>query len=205
MDYDHLFKVLVVGHSGVGKTSLLHRYTDRTFSEAHYTTIGVDYKLKTISLEIRGIPKVLKLQMWDTAGQERFNSITLNYFRGAHGVMLVFALDDMDSFQRLGYWMDMVEQQHVEFKYLIGNKCDLPGSVVTDEMVKAFCENYPGMTYIKTSAKTGQRVESAFLDMTTQLAERMIDMENRDKPTLNLHRQTTKEESTSTKCCGGTG
>merc|ERR1719379_3281515 len=93
----HLFKLLLVGDSCVGKSSLLLRFIDNTFSEQFISTIGVDFKIKTI--EIGG--KVIKLQIWDTAGQERFRTITTSYFRGAQGILLVYDVSDRGSFDNI--------------------------------------------------------------------------------------------------------
>ena len=93
-DYDHLFKLLIIGDSGVGKSSLLVRFADNTFSGNYITTIGVDFKIRTI--EING--ERVKLQIWDTAGQERFRTITSTYYRGTHGVIVVYDVCSGDSF-----------------------------------------------------------------------------------------------------------
>ena len=93
-DHDHLFKLLIIGDSGVGKSSLLVRFADNTFSGNYITTIGVDFKIRTI--EING--ERVKLQIWDTAGQERFRTITSTYYRGTHGVIVVYDVTSGDSF-----------------------------------------------------------------------------------------------------------
>ncbi len=212
MDYDFLFKVLLVGQTNVGKTALLQRFIDDKFYEQSFSTIGVDYKLKTLDVPVNEVNRTVKLQLWDTAGQERFHAITTSYFRGAHAVMLVFSLDDMHTFQRVQYWIDVVESQHVDYKILIGNKSDLKPHQVSDEMITEFLKNHPGIQYMETSAKTGRFVETTFVDLAIALAEKisaarqMSALENNGKDVLPkiVHAQ---EEVTNSgnRCCGGTG
>ena len=95
--FDHIFKVLLIGDSGVGKSSILLRFTDDTFEEQMASTIGVDFRVKTVALG----GKACKLTIWDTAGQERFRTLTSSYYRGAHGIILVYDVNDRDSFAHL--------------------------------------------------------------------------------------------------------
>ncbi|KAK0832473.1 ras GTPase, partial [Friedmanniomyces endolithicus] len=95
--YDYLFKLLLIGDSGVGKSCLLLRFADDTYTESYISTIGVDFKIRTIELD----GKTVKLQIWDTAGQERFRTITSSYYRGAHGICVVYDVTDMDSFNNV--------------------------------------------------------------------------------------------------------
>uniref|UniRef100_A0A915E9C2 Ras-related protein Rab-35 n=1 Tax=Ditylenchus dipsaci TaxID=166011 RepID=A0A915E9C2_9BILA len=122
-DYDHLFKLLIIGDSGVGKSSLLLRFADNTFSANYITTIGVDFKIRTIS--IRG--QKIKLQIWDTAGQERFRTITSTYYRGTHGVIVVYDVTSGESFSNVKRWLHEIESNcdNVQ-KILVGNKIDEP-------------------------------------------------------------------------------
>ena len=95
--YDYLFKLLLIGDSGVGKSSLLLRFSDDTYDTNFNSTIGVDFKIKTVDLD----GKVVKLQIWDTAGQERFRTITCSYYRGAHGIIIVYDVTDTESFDNV--------------------------------------------------------------------------------------------------------
>ena len=153
--YDYLFKILIIGESGVGKTCLLLRFTEDSFTTTFLTTIGIDFKIKIINLE----NKLIKLQIWDTAGQERFRTITKTYYKGAHGIILTYDVTDQDSFKNIRNWIKQIEanaQGNVK-RVLVGNKCDKPDRVVTEEEGKKLADDY-SMSFFETSAKTNKNV-----------------------------------------------
>nr|CDS22605.1 ras protein Rab 10 [Echinococcus granulosus] len=120
--YDLLFKLMLIGDSGVGKTCILFRFVDDSFSSSFISTIGIDFKIKTV--EIDG--KRIKLQIWDTAGQERFQTITASYYRGAMGIMLVYSVTCRKSFENISKWMSNITNlasEEVE-KIIVANKTD---------------------------------------------------------------------------------
>ncbi|EGR29448.1 Ras-related protein ric1, putative [Ichthyophthirius multifiliis] len=120
---DYQFKILLIGNSGAGKSCVLMRFTDNLFVNSFYNTIGVDYKAKTIQYE----KKKIKLQIWDTAGQERFKTITSSYYKGAHGIAIIYDISDRNSFENVREWMNQIEsfaREDVK-KILVGNKSDL--------------------------------------------------------------------------------
>ena len=121
--YDQNIKLLLIGDSGVGKTCLMLRYAQGTFSETFITTVGIDYKYKFI--EIDG--KKVRLEIWDTAGQERFKAITRSYLRGAQGILCVYDVTDSNSYDHVSSWMLQIKQYAdlKVVKVLVGNKCDL--------------------------------------------------------------------------------
>lgn len=162
-DYDHLFKLLIIGDSGVGKSSLLVRFADNTFSGNYITTIGVDFKIRTI--EVGG--ERVKLQIWDTAGQERFRTITSTYYRGTHGVIVVYDVTSGESFANVKRWLHEIDQNcDVVNRILVGNKCDDPDRrVVIKEDAQRFADQM-GIKLYETSAKENLNVEEMFRSIT---------------------------------------
>ena len=124
-DYEYLFKILLVGNSNVGKSSLFLRFVDEIWKENFVPTIGVDFKIKSIKID----NKTIKLQIWDTAGQERFKSILSSYYKGANGILLLYDITNINSFKSLSNWLIDIEKNSSKNvkKILIGNKCDLEG------------------------------------------------------------------------------
>ena len=159
-DYDYLFKVLLLGDSDVGKSSLILRYTEETFNSKLVNSIGVDFKMK--KREIDG--KVIKVQIWDTAGHERFRSITYSYYRGANAIIIVFDLSDKKSFISITEWLKQIEKHAKEnvFKFLVGNKSDLVEQrKVSYDEAKQYADEHE-LPYIETSAKEGININELF-------------------------------------------
>ena len=185
-NYDFIFKVLLLGNSDVGKSSLLLRYVDSVWSDTFVPTIGVDFKVKTI--EIDG--KKVKLQIWDTAGQERFRTVVSTYFRGAHGLFLIYDITNRDSFKNLENWLIEIEKNASEnvLKILIGNKNDLEDErdIASDEG-KAFA-NRNGMQFIETSAKKNTNVNEAF----ETLGKLMIEFNSQQKQAMTQDKKDKK-------------
>jgi len=170
-DYDYLFKLLLIGNSAVGKSSLLLRFSDNIFNESFLPTIGVDFKIRTFDLNQRTV----KLQIWDTAGQERFKTITSSYYKGAHGIILVYDITDKQSFRDIDNWLTEVEKHAHENvnKLLVGNKCDLEQNrQVSYEEGKAYADQL-GIKFLETSAKNSVNVESAFFAMANEIKARV--------------------------------
>jgi len=162
-DYDHLFKLLIIGDSGVGKSSLLVRFADNHFSGNYITTIGVDFKIRTI--ELHG--EKVKLQIWDTAGQERFRTITSTYYRGTHGVIVVYDVTSGESFANVKRWLHEIDTNcEVVNRILVGNKNDDPErKVVLTEDARRFADQM-GIRLFETSAKDNINVEEMFRAVT---------------------------------------
>ncbi|KAI1229992.1 hypothetical protein IHE44_0010710 [Lamprotornis superbus] len=174
--YDHLFKLLLIGDSGVGKTCLVIRFAEDNFSSTYISTIGIDFKIRTVDID----GKKIKLQVWDTAGQERFKTITTAYYRGAvgvpappdprspQGIVLVYDITDEKSFENIQNWMKSIKEVGGEIlgnasagveRLLLGNKCDMEGrrKVQRDAAEKLAKEH--GIRFFETSAKSSENVE----------------------------------------------
>ena len=166
-DYEFIFKVLLLGNSNVGKSSLFLRFVDDIWNDTFVPTIGVDFKIKTFDID----EKRIKMQIWDTAGQERFKNIIASYYRGAHGILLIYDVTDKDSFKNLSNWLIEIEKNSSKnvLKVLIGNKTDLEEKrVISYNQAKEFADSY-GLKYIETSAKKNLNVNEAFATLGREL------------------------------------
>ncbi|KAI9203115.1 ras-related protein rab-2A-like protein [Polychytrium aggregatum] len=164
--YDLLFKFISVGDSGVGKSCILLRFTNREYIPTE-TTIGIEFGSQVVTVEDRK----LKLQIWDTAGQESFRSISRAYYRGAIGCLLVYDMTRRDSFNHLLTWLEDVRQHGNEdiITMLVANKSDLASKrVVSRAEGEAFAKKH-NLLYIETSAKSGENVEEAFLELAQEI------------------------------------
>ena len=205
-EYQYIFKLILIGNSGVGKSSIIQRYMKQTFENSYKCTIGVDFLMKT--LEIKN--KLVKLQLWDTAGQEKYKSMVSSYYRGANVALVVFDLTDHYSFDSLPIWIENYYKNGPEQKniILIGNKKDMVEErKVTQEEAELFSETN-NMIYFETSAKEGDNIEYVF----NYTAEKLLDFyggndsdsKRQTDSTDDLQSQNFKEiriEEHKKKCC----
>ena len=182
--YDYLFKIIVIGNSGVGKSSLFNRFIDNTFSESYQATLGVDFKIKTVIFK----NKLIKLTLWDTAGQERFEAMTAKYYRGANGVFLVYDVTDGDSFESVEKWDFEVEKeigqtgqdQKIQTnqtnqrpeKIILGNKSDLLNKIAVSEQMSHNLSQKMAIPHFRVSAKNNSLVEVAFQKLIAGMVEK---------------------------------
>ena len=175
--YDFLIKLLLIGDTAVGKSAILTRFADDSFTQSFITTIGIDFKIRTITVD----GKRMKLQIWDTAGQERFKTITTAYYRGAMGILLVYDVTNESSFANINTWMSAIRQHASDSvnKVLLGNKADTSGPLVQKRSVatargQALADQH-GIRFFETSAKNGINIEEAFSTIARDIKKRLLD------------------------------
>jgi len=201
-------KIILIGDSGVGKTSLLSRYMGEEFVANKKCTLTADYKIKSIKIDDSTSAQIT---IWDTCGQERYRSITKQYFKEAHGIILMFDVCDKRSFTDLGIWLEEIktkaEKDDVSI-ILVGNKIDLKFRNISYEDAKNFANNND-LNYCETSSKEGINIESAFENITKDIIEKMniknqFENEVREKVSLNSIRAVRGKErkrEKEVKCC----
>lgn len=198
--YDLLFKLLLLGDSGVGKTSILCRFSESAFNSTFISTIGIDFKIKTI--ELRG--KKIKLQIWDTAGQERFHTITTSYYRGAMGIMLVYDITSPKTFDNIAKWLRYIDEhanEDVE-KMILGNKYDMEDKrMVSRDRGEAVAREH-GIRFLETSAKADINIDAAFKELAEAILNKQSQSQpaGRDEATDKLSVRT-RDNRISAKCC----
>jgi len=198
---EFLFKILLLGDSGVGKSCIILRYIENTFSQNLMNSIGVDFKLKNIEIE----GKRIKLQVWDTAGQERFRTITTSYYKGAQAIVVVYDITDKESFEHVKNWMADVDKFAKEgvLRILVGNKCDLEHQrVVTKENGKDLADKY-GIQFMETSAKETINVDLLFENAAKSFLSRQVGGGKEKKNVgsgVNLNESEVKKEEKK-GCC----
>jgi len=197
--YEYIFKYIIIGDMGVGKSCLLHQFTENKFVPDSPHTIGVEFGTRIV--EVSG--KKIKLQIWDTAGQERFRTITSSYYRGAHGICVVYDVTDMDSFNNVNQWLQEIDRYATEGvnKLLVGNKSDMSDKKVVEFTVaKEFADSL-GIPFLETSAKNASNVEQAFLTMARQIKERMGTTTANNKPTVQVGQGQGVQSGAAGGCC----
>ncbi|CAF0723909.1 unnamed protein product [Didymodactylos carnosus] len=202
-DIHNQFKVMLLGDSGVGKTCLLVRFKDGTFLAGSFiATVGIDFRNKIVTLG----EKKIKLQIFDTAGQERFRSVTHSYYRDAHALLLLYDVTSYSSFENISVWLSEIK----EFAHddviimLIGNKIDKSQRVVSKEAGERLARDFE-VSFLETSAKTGQNVELAFMACAQALIDKETSIKS-GKDSLNemvkmAHGMNGKETSKSSGWC----
>jgi Ras-related protein Rab-1A len=165
--HDHAFKVIIIGNSCIGKSSILLNFTDGIFDENFITTIGVDFRVRNFDID----GKKVKIHFFDSGGQDRFRSITSSYYRGSHGIILMYDVSDKESFEDVvPIWMNDIKlncEEKVSI-LLVGNKCDLENRKISFEQGKELAETL-GIDFIETSAKKSINVKDAFERIATLL------------------------------------
>lgn len=200
-EYDYLFKVVLIGDSGVGKSNLLSRFTKNEFNLESKTTIGVEFATKTIECG----DKIIKAQIWDTAGQERYRAITSAYYRGAVAALLVYDITKLHTFENVEKWLQELKDYADDniVVMLVGNKTDLKHlRAVKEEEAKSFSEEHE-LAFIETSALDSSNVVEAFeqiIQIYHNLGSHQLEQNKEDDQDEN---QRKKEDEHVTKHLGG--
>ena len=193
---DISFKILLLGDSAVGKTCFLKRYTDNTFQDAYLSTIGFDFKYKSITLK-NG--KTVKVQLWDTAGEERFRTIAKSYYRGAHGIILIYDVTNRKTFENIRKWLYQINEE-TSGKIsilLIANKIDCVESrQVTKEEGKQMAKNN-GLPIFEASAKDSTNVNESFQYLIEKISENDPKTEEHVQVTAKLNTSQQRKKN----CC----
>ena len=203
--YDLIFKLVLIGDSGVGKTNILSRYISNEFSLASQPTVGVEFGSKIIKKQ----DKSIKLQIWDTAGQERYKSITNAYYKGSKGAFVVYDISRKSTFENVDKWIDELKENATEDVHimLVGNKTDLEDKreVQTEEVAKK-AEQYK-VAFCETSALKGKNIEKAFdtlVEEITKIAvsQKLVEIKREsDSNTVSLNTQEETKTEKESKCC----
>ena len=200
---DYIFRVCIIGDAGVGKTSILTRYCDDVFRENYVNTIGVDFRVITLK---RG-ESTSKIHVWDTAGQERFKSISVNYFRNAHGFIFVYDVTNRTSFENLSNWIKLASgcNNNAMINFIIGNKCDSNKREVQSDEGREYAE-CKNMVFLETSALNSYNIKYLFEYLEDRLVQYYSrnsykSLNDRNDKIIIERIDTGKDISKKKKCC----
>ena len=163
-----IYKILLLGDDSIGKTCFFLRYSDGIFDQTHMTTIGLDYRLKSIILKDG---KSIKLQIWDTAGQDRFRTITKHYYKGMHGIILIYDVTDRRTFESIRNWVSIIREVATEKVtiYLVANKIDMKENRKVEREEGEKLAKELGLPFMEVSAKDGINVDEIFEDLVERI------------------------------------
>ena len=193
-DSDLVIKILLLGDSEVGKSCFLMRYSDNVFIDNYITTIGLDYKLKTVKLDTG---KTIKVQLWDTAGQDKYRTIAKNYYKGSHGILLLYDITKQSSFDNIREWVRDIKEEVSEkaIIFLIGNKIDIEDQrKISKEKGEELAEEFK-IPFFEASAKSGKNVDEVFKALYNKICEIYGDLEKERGSKL------IKKSKMKKKCC----
>lgn len=195
-----MYKILILGNCSVGKSSILNRYVNNSFSEFQLSTIGLDVINKNLTLD-NG--KEVTLQIWDTAGSERYQSMTRNYFRGADGILLIFDITNFVSYNNIEKWIEQIKETTNDGipMYLIGNKIDLEEErIVGENELQYLVKNY-SLKYKEVSAKSGVNIKETFFELAKEIDEFHEKNKNNNYSNLNELKPNMFKKKKKKDCC----
>ena len=197
-DAPEQIKLIFLGETGVGKTSIFTRYIKGKFDENRIASIGVDFETKP--LKYKG--KSYIIQLFDTAGQERFRSIINGYYNMAKGIFIVFDLTNENSLNSIDYWVNNVKENNQEGKIVIlGNKSDLKNEILKEEIINRQLEKYKDTVFIKTSAKTNKNINEAFERIIDVIENNEVKRERINSFVMEPKKHKSIKKKDSDKCC----
>ena len=190
---DLVYKILLLGDSEVGKSCFLMRYADNVFVDNYITTIGLDYKLKYIQLDSG---EIIKVQLWDTAGQDRYRTIAKNYYKGSHGILLLYDVTKTNSFENIREWIRDIREEVYEkaIIFLIGNKIDKKEDrkIQTEQGAK-LAEEF-NLPFFEASAKSGENVDEIFKALYKKISEVYIELQKEKGTKLSSNKKKKKKK-----------
>jgi small GTP-binding protein len=186
MSEKYVVRVLTLGYTDVGKTSILLRFTKNQFHEKYVSTIGIDFKSRPLKI---GKNTTVKVLVWDTAGQEKYKGIVKSFYNKANGIILTFDICNKESFEHLDYWVqELKENAYLEDLYivLVGNKKDKEGRTVTYEEAKKYSDENQFGGYFEVSAKSGEGINELFTDIAKNSLQKIVAKNNENSENQNI-------------------
>ena len=202
MSAKYIIKILTLGDTMVGKSSIVLRFSEDKFDDNQFATIGIDFKTKYMRIGESSV----KVLIWDTAGQEKFRNIAKQYYKGANGVLLIYDVTNKKSFERIAYWMNELKDNNQINEIdicLVGNKIDLEGRVISREEGEKFAFDN-GIKYFEVSAKTNEGIEELFTSVTKGAVDKIFQAnkeDNDDKKQIFEYLDNRSLRNKKKKCC----
>ncbi len=200
--YELLYKVIIIGDTGVGKSNILSRYVKDEFSSNSKSTVGVELGIKFLKIKNTNT----KIQIWDTAGQERYKSLTKSFFRNAEGVMLVYDVTNLETYENLKFWLQSIQNNMSSDMgeipvVIIGNKIDCDEREVNTEEAEKFWKE-KGYPYFETSAKTGENIDTTIKYLVKKVINIKEGKKDDENENIKIDKKDINKNNEEAKKCG---